>query len=414
MNAGWERSTSEPAPTRPVRVGPVADGYDVRMPLTESPDVHGDRRTAPLRVASVPASHVYVRHLSSPGGDDVVRRLDDPAPDGGALLPGAPWWPPAMLDPRWIDAHHGAFDVMHVQFGFDALAPSQLEEVVEALGAHDRPLVHTVHDLRNPHHPTSVLHDEQLDVLVPAAAAVLTLTPGAAREVERRWGRTAIVLPHPHVVPLDEIARRARTRPAPAERGGEFRVGLHVKSLRACMDPSVVLPTLVEAVGDVPGGVLQVDGHTDVLDPAGERFAPELAAMLAAAPDHVDVRVHDFFTDDELVDHLGGLDLSVLPYRFGTHSGWLELCRDLGTPVAAPTCGHYADQAPVHSFVLDEDRFDADTLAAAVRAAYTSVPAPAPTARQRREQRRLLAASHAELYGSLVTDACTLAGAGGR
>lgn len=374
---------------------------------------------AGLRVASVPASHVYVRHLAAPDPTtDAVRRLADPAPGGGTLVPGTPWWPPAMLDPRWIADHHGEFDVMHLQFGFDALAPSQLEEVVHALAVHDKPLVHTVHDLRNPHHPTSDLHDEQLDVLLPAAAVVLTLTPGAADEIHRRWGRTAVVLPHPHVVDLAEIERRARVREAPAARiarsGGEFRVGLHVKSLRACMDPMTVLPVLVDAVGRLPGGVLQVDGHTDVLDLAGARFAPDLARLLSAAPDHVDVRVHDYFSDDELVDHLAGLDLSVLAYRFGTHSGWLELCRDVGTPVAAPSCGYYAEQAPVHPFVLDEDRFDADSLVAALHDAYAATPIPAPTAAQRRAQRQELADAHAEIYGSLVTDACTLATAGGR
>ena len=374
---------------------------------------------AGLRVASVPASHVYVRHLAAPDPSaDAVRRLPDPAPGGGTLVPGTPWWPPAMLDPRWIDQHHDEFDLMHLQFGFDALAPSQLEEVVHALAVHDKLLVHTVHDLRNPHHPTSELHDEQLDVLLPAAAVVLTLTPGAADEIHRRWGRTAVVLPHPHVVDLAEIERRARVREAPAARiarsGGEFRVGLHVKSLRACMDPMAVLPVLVDAVGRLPGGVLQVDGHTDALDPAGARFAPDLARLLSDAPDHVDVRVHDYFSDDELVDHLAGLDLSVLAYRFGTHSGWLELCRDVGTPVAAPTCGYYAEQGPVHPFVLDEARFDADSLVAAVQDAYAATPIPAPTAAERRAQRQELADAHAEIYGSLVADACTLATAGGR
>lgn len=34
-----------------------------------------------IRVASVPADHVYVRHLSPPDGDRVTR-LDDPRPNG--------------------------------------------------------------------------------------------------------------------------------------------------------------------------------------------------------------------------------------------------------------------------------------------------------------------------------------------
>ncbi len=41
-----------------------------------------------IRVASVPASHVYVRHLACPEGDDVIR-LTDPVPADGRKVPGA-------------------------------------------------------------------------------------------------------------------------------------------------------------------------------------------------------------------------------------------------------------------------------------------------------------------------------------
>ena len=34
-----------------------------------------------VRIASVPANHVYVRHLGLEDGSDRVRRLPDPAPD---------------------------------------------------------------------------------------------------------------------------------------------------------------------------------------------------------------------------------------------------------------------------------------------------------------------------------------------
>ena len=57
-----------------------------------------------------------------------------------------------------------------------------------ALRRHDKPLVLTVHDLRNPHHDTAQLHDAQLGVLVPAADALITLTPGAAATIRRPLG----------------------------------------------------------------------------------------------------------------------------------------------------------------------------------------------------------------------------------
>jgi beta-1,4-mannosyltransferase len=354
-----------------------------------------------LRVASVPSSHVYVRHLSPAGhdlsGGDAIERLADPVPSGGTAEQSQ-WWPPAMLEAGWVADHADEFDVFHVHFGFDARSPAELQDVVEALRIAGRPLVFTVHDLRNPHHTDRRAHDDQLDVLVPAADQLITLTEGAAREIWRRWGRDAVVIPHPHVVDLDVAATVRRER---ASRSGPFRVGLHVKSLRACMDAAAILPGLVRAVQSLPDAVLQVNGHRDVLEPGGARYDASLAGLLADLGPAVDLRVHDFFTDDELWAYLGSLDASVLPYRHGTHSGWLEACRDLGTSVVAPTCGHYADQAPVHSFVLEESEYDEESLVNAVRAAHDR-PAPPVDLEERRRQREAVAAAHRDVYTRLV------------
>ncbi|MCD9198723.1 glycosyltransferase family protein [Aeromicrobium wangtongii] len=355
-----------------------------------------DAEPTPIRVASVPSSHVYVRHLSPPGdATDGVRRLPDPVPSGAA--PQSRWWPPAMLEADWVHAHHDDFDVFHIHFGFDARTPQQLTDLVDALGAHGKPLVLTVHDLRNPHHAGREEHDAQLDVLVPAAQALITLTPGAAAQIRHRWGRRAQVIGHPHVVELDDMARwRAmRTRHVP------FRIGLHVKSLRASMDPAAVLPALVRAADEIGDAVVQVDGHRDVLETAGARYDRRLADQVRSYGDRIDLRVHDYFDDQELWAYLASLDVSVLPYRFGTHSGWLEACRDLETQVIAPTCGYYAEQGPVHSYVMDEERWDEDSLVEAVHRAHRSRPSHVTVA-ERERQRYETALAHRTLYDTLL------------
>jgi glycosyltransferase involved in cell wall biosynthesis len=349
-----------------------------------------------IAVASVPASHVYVRHIAAER-DDGVRRLPDPDPGDPDRSTEQVWWPPVMLRPEWAGSQD--FDVFHIQFGFDAWQPSELERLVAALRRRGRPLVHTVHDLRNPHHADRTLHDAQLDVLVPAADAVITLTTGASEEIRCRWGRTATVLPHPHVVELACMGRRADR-----VRGSAFRVGLHVKSLRASMEPLRLLPDLVRVVRDLPNAVLQVNGHCDVLARDGDRRHDELAAYLerAAARGDLELHVHDFLPDDALWRYLESLDVSVLPYRFGTHSGWLEACRDLGTAVVAPSCGYYADQGPVHPYLHDEDAYDGESLQAAVRAAWAAGPVEPLTVEMRRAQRNGVARAHRETYLSVL------------
>lgn len=392
-----------------------------------------------ITVASVPASHVYIRHLQHP--DDaarrteapeqpepresehlVVRRLPDPPSPRKDTPTGAPWWPPAMLDPDWIAAHD--FDLMHVHFGFDAQTPEQLHEIFDALDAHGRPLIYTAHDLWNPHQEDPALHEAQLQVLFARARAVITLSDQAAEEIFTRWGVSAEVIPHPHVVDLELIRRYAES---PRRRTEEFRLGVHLKSLRANMVGIEVLEAALAALREIPRAVLQVDLHHDVFDSSGTRHDARLVRWLKRQdPELLDLRVHDFFTDAELFDYLSSLHASLLPYRFGTHSGWMEAAHDLGTTVIAPDVGCYRSQGADFLYRWQDGRLDAASLTRAVQAASTqaasthaagaqsgSYPAgntpwraPAAPARQdwREEQRRAIAAAHAQIYARALSE----------
>lgn len=359
-----------------------------------------------MRVLSIPAAHDYVRHLAPVRrGTGSVVVLPDPPPrsDGtDGPLPGR-WWPPAALDPAWVDEHHEAVDVVHLHFGFDASSPDELRAWVAALRRTRIPLLFTVHDLRNPHHEDRALHDAQLDVLVPAADALVTLTPGAAAEVRRRWGREALVLPHPHVVPLETMSL-IRSARAFRQQAPTFVVGVHLKSLRASSAPRRVLPTLVDTLVDLPHSVLRVHLHREVLDPGHPRHDGGLLADLHAwaEADLIDLRMHDRLDDDALFASLAELDLCVLPYRFGTHSGWLEACRDVGTTVVAPTCGYLSEQGPVLTYMHEEAAYDAASLAAAVRRAWRLRPQWGAHPSERARQRAALATAHQALYRELT------------
>lgn len=289
---------------------------------------------------------------------------------------------------------------MHVHFGFDAVSPQDLQGVVDMLRDHGKPLVLTVHDLRNPHHATAQVHDAQLGVLVAAADHLITLTPGAAAVIAARWGREATVLPHPHVAPRTWVER-----PRPGR--SSFIVGLHVKSLRANMDPVADLDAVLEALAPMPDAVLRVDAHTDVMTAGFARHDPVFVDHVRDLADGgmVDLRVHDYFSDEELWGYLLGLDVSVLPYRFGTHSGWLEACHDLGTWVIAPDCGFYAQQHPILSYAASGPE-RAASLTEAVRSAYrrflAGELAPRSTWRERAAERALLAEAHERIYAHLM------------
>ena len=348
-----------------------------------------------MRVASLPHGHVYVEHLSDPDGPRTVHRLPDPVP--AHPVPGAPWWPLVMLDEAWIREHAAEFDVYHLHFGFDQTPPETLRRIVDTLHELGKPLVYTVHDLRNPHQEDPAAQDAALDVLVPGADELITLTAGAAREIERRCGRRATVVPHPHVLPLDSWEPHAPVPDVPT-------VGLHLKSMRTNMNP---LPVARRLMAHAAQGRIRLvlDVHADVVTPGARHHDARVVELLEAARDTegVTVHVHEIYTDEQLHDYLRGLDLSVLAYRFGTHSGWHELGHDLGTRVLAPTVGFYHDQHPgVLGFDWDHSGAPDAAQVGAALAALPGMGAWQASARERAAQRRRIAATHAEVYRRAV------------
>lgn len=367
-----------------------------------------DRGTLDLiTIASVPTAHPYIAHLrpvhSSPGLH-AVSRLPDPVPAGAQT--NDPWWPPRWLDPLWLADHLDRFDLMHLHFGFDGLPTPQLEHVVQVLRGGGKPLVFTVHDLHNPHFADNTLHSAHLGVLVTAADEVVTLTRGAAAEIRDRWNVEATVVPHPHVVPLDLVGH-------PRSPTSVFVVGIHAKNLRANLDPLAVMDTVVSATSEFPDAMVRLDIDDGVFAPDDRRGAASVGAALRRFEHRdVDVRVHPRFDDEQLWQYLTDIDVSVLPYRFGTHSGWLEACHDLGTAVVAPDCGYFSDQKRCHTFEFGIDRFEPATLRRALHDAHAARSTPSQAVRATREAERAeIAQRYDAVYARAIARHTTRVGA---
>ena len=309
-----------------------------------------------MRIATVPDDHPYLDAVLPP---DAVRvRFAEP---------GAGWAPSPLLTPGVARQALPDLDLVHVHFGYESLTKPDLRRCLSMVRGANVALVVTVHDLRNPHLRDPAPHLAHLDALLEAADEVITLTPGAAAEIWQLWQREATVLAHPSLL-TDEIAPSTSSNGVPV-------VGIHLKSLRANIaEPDRLIAAAADGAHRA-GAVLRVDLHPEQHDPDG-------TIEQACARSGAELRVHERFTDAELLTYLAGLSVSVLPYRFGTHSGWLELCRDLGTAVVVPDCGYYAEQwADAVGFVHNEELgLDADSLRAAVEAAVRA-PRPAPADR---------------------------------
>jgi len=307
-----------------------------------------------ISVATLPGRGLYARHLSHPEGVDGVYRPTVGLP-GAASRGGA-------FTPTWLRAHLDTIDVVHVQGMHPRQSPRQVAEAAAVVRRSGTPLVVTGYHLSDPTGTDASLYAAQLDALVPAADAVVTLTETAAQEMRDRWGVTPLVLPHPHAV---DFVRMRQARPPRHDR---LRVGLHLAALQVPIDPVLLVDALARAARDVEGVQLAVHAHETVLDPGSSTYGAdalrEVERLVRAAGGVL--RLHRPFSDAQLWDHLFGLDVSVIPGLHGSHSIWPEACSDLGTDVLLPTGVHAAGQQPCLTY---QDSSDVDVLAGSLATA---------------------------------------------
>lgn len=325
---------------------------------------------AGIRVATVPHRDPYV---------DAV--LPDGVTRVGKDGPASPW-----LDISHLAAHARDVDVVHLHAGYGHLDHAAMEPWAEELQRLGVPLVVTVHQLPDPAGAPAGGRDGALAALLATAEVVLTLTPGAADDIAERYGRTAIVVAHPSICAPDPQLG--------AERG---LVGVRVGAASAAVPDPVGLVRAALS-GAVSGGgrlrVLVDEAEAPALDPAIVELADggrlELVRLGAA----------------DWAAQLQQLHVAVLPERCGTHSRDLEICRDVGTRVVAPSCGWFAHQwSEVVTYGNDEqDGLDAVSLTAAIGASLAR-PMPRPADRAwRAEQRAAVRQVHAEVYAQVAAD----------
>lgn len=281
------------------------------------------------RVLSIPAQHPFV-DATWPPTAEAIRPAQLPTGDR--------WHPHPGLEADWIRAHAGEFDIVHLHFGFEHRSLAQIRDFIRACADTRVVLVVTVHDLANPHLSDQRAHRDRLRALTAAAAAVFTLTSGAAAELAADYGISAEVIAHPPIVPA---AQATQVMSASGRRGRSAAVFLKDLRTNVVADPAFYL--------SLASGLHRSGAWLEVWAHRSSAAHPTVTALQAAADSGaapgLDLHLTDRLPDAVLYRVLSGCAVSVLPYAHGTHSGWLEMCRDLGLSVIAPDCGHYAGQA---------------------------------------------------------------------
>lgn len=289
-------------------------------------------RRRPCRVFHVPSHLAFAAKLSTGDFTPV------PSPAGRPLTVAE-----LVELPSWE-----FFDVIHLHT-VELASPADLARLVGRAEAERRRLIFTVHDLVPNIEPPGPGFEAKLARVLGAASQVATLTSSAARALRTRYvlpEQSLVVVPHGASIsakvasgwttPGDSLAAFGALRP-----NRDF-VGL-LRGWQMLPPPRPPLRLLVRSV--------------TATDEA--RYAGQLAELRAAAQQEPDLHLEfsDGLLDDaDLARWLAAAHALVLPYTRITHSGQLELARDLGLPVLAP------DVATLRAQLSDTDDTGHPTL----------------------------------------------------
>lgn len=217
------------------------------------------------------------------------------------------------------------FDVLHLHTVELAVA-SDLAALATRLRATGKGFVFTLHDLVPNIESDTTAFEEKTRLAVHKAPRVVTLTHAAARQANARFGVEPSVIPHGYAVPPGLSDQRG------AGARGLFAFG--------ALRPNRDLTGLVRAWRQLPatrpplGLLLRSLGTRD-----RQRYADDLsqlAEITRAEPDLTVETTAGMLSQSELVNRCQAADVLVMPYRGITHSGQLELARDLGLRAVVP------------------------------------------------------------------------------
>lgn len=228
------------------------------------------------------------------------------------------------------------FDVIHLH-SFELVTLDELIRLRERTAEERVAMVVTIHDLLPNIEPC--IEDFRIKVAYVATSAdhVFTLTAQAASEINKLAPRAKApeVTPHGAAITIDAVP----PVPAAGDGGlvvfGAFRPYRELGTLvKAWQRLGTLRPRLRVLLRSVTAADYERDG--DLLD--------DLKAI-ARADDRLSLTIsHTMLADDHLVEWLTNASALVLPYSHITHSGQLELARDIGLPVIAPDVPTVRDQ----------------------------------------------------------------------
>lgn len=300
----------------------------------------------PIKVLSLPSMHPYMSKLDD--GEFI-----------SFINPNTNLFDEPQFSPDFLDKNYPAksYDVVHIHFSFDHVSPKKLENAIKYFKERKKPLVWTAHSMQSLR-KKNLGKGKYRELLFENSDAIISPTEGCKNQILDRFGSHEFPI---KIIPLgymadpnevERISKRIKKDPKLfTYLIGDFRENKEIIQ-------SIINFTQCSALDDSklqliykPMKMYKED-NTQIRDARMEIFyylTKESQIINLSLP---------FIENEVLIEAFVKSHAIIMPYKWGTHSGQIELARDCGCHALITSVGYYREQwEDVYTWTLSNGSF---------------------------------------------------------
>jgi len=234
-----------------------------------------------------------------------------------------------------------SYDLVHIHFEYRNIKITQLKELLQYFKRIKKPIIWTVHDRRSNDDNSEDLAYEKL--LFEYSDKIITLTESCKEWVGSTFGlhKTVIeVLPHGYI----EDPRKIKEMMKEVKKDPDLFTILY-GNFRPNKEVYEIVNTFL-LLSKLKNARLRLMFNPVNFYDNNERLKIDLYNFLSSirGEKRIEINCEPFIEHDQITRSFLESHAIILPYKWGTHSGQIELARDCGCYAVTPNVGFYREQ----------------------------------------------------------------------
>lgn len=285
----------------------------------------------PVKILSLPSRHPYTSKFNR-GNISFVNPDTDLFNEGRCA--------PELLE---IEYPPQNYQIVHVHFSFDLLLVKELEKLLKYFKSKKKPVVWTIHSIK-PQRIHNLAVGQHHKILFKYADKIISPTVGAKLWVEQNWGKhkkNIDVIPLGFMADPKEVKNLESSVSKDGKRFtyliGEFRENKEfIQSIINFLQCSELNNTRLQLIFKP----INMYGDSDY----SKLDSDLLTFYQIIQHPRVEIISKPQISNTEIIRAFLRSHAIILPYKWGTHSGQVELARDCGCHVVVSDVGFYKEQ----------------------------------------------------------------------